>query len=414
MNFRIIALAGFTTLLFGCATYHDPTAEDAIRSAENNISKNDRITAGYYIEMALDRPDGSAKVHAFVDAQPIFRSAYLEHQRHAIATVTSPADANRVYARLVVARKYGILPADQISALFSDLNAVVVTGAKNGSIPFDLSSILTNFPDLKSPEVMTIIIDRSISAMQNNRDRHIASIMDYVAEVGVASTQGKKIEAALPRMNIRQFELKYVAPLFPEFARNRKEAVAPKIFLQVKGGDRLFFDDVSHAIQEELDGVEFLPEPGQKVTTLVIERLRHEEKINSDRTETITYSYSDVDIVNAVLLMPKNASFIYDVVSSSSQIDYGYVVTAKQNNKTLRDEVVRGVALGNSSRCLNAHVQNVFGGSSAASFVANSDMQRRCSNSSAVSIDDLRRQVMDKVMASVFQVPTIKIMKDMN
>jgi hypothetical protein len=119
-------------------------------------------------------------------------------------------------------------------------------------------------------------------------------------------------------------------------------------------------------------------------------------------------------LLSAALLMPKNASYLYDVVSGGAKIEYGFVVTATLDGRTIHDQVVRGQVGGEYRRCQNARIQNVFGGFSRADFVPNDHMQRICNGPSSASIDDLRKEVLSKVADGVLAVSTVKAAHDAN
>jgi len=215
-------------------------------------------------------------------------------------------------------------------------------------------------------------------------------------------------------MNIRRDELDAVAKVFPKFAAARKEEITARVFLQVNNGDRLLSEDLLQTLRSRVRGVEWVPSVGPKITTLVIERLRNDEKTLPERSQTITYAQHEVNLLSAALLMPRNASYLYEVVSGGAEIEYGYVVSAVADGKTIYDEVIRGKVGGEYRRCQNARIQNVFGGVSSAGFVANDDMQQRCAGPSSASIDELRKEIFSKVVDGVLKVPPIKVAHELN
>jgi hypothetical protein len=112
--------------------------------------------------------------------------------------------------------------------------------------------------------------------------------------------------------------------------------------------------------------------------------------------------------------MPRNASYLYEVVSGGAEIEYGYVISAIVDGKMVHDEVVRGKVGGEYQRCQNSRIQNVFGGVSSANFVANDDMKQRCASPSSASIEELRKDVFSKIVDGVLKVPKIKLVHDLN
>jgi hypothetical protein len=173
-------------------------------------------------------------------------------------------------------------------------------------------------------------------------------------------------------------------------------------------------EDLLQTFRTQIRGVEWVTALGEKITTLTIERVRYEERTLPERSQTITYAAHEVNLVSAVLLMPRNASYIYEVISGGAEIEYGYVITAVVDNKTVHDEIVRGKVGGEYQRCQNQRIQNVFGGVSPAGFEANDDMRHRCSGPNSNSIDELRSQVLLRLAEGVLKVPSIKAVHDLN
>lgn len=336
--------------------------------------------------------------------------------KKSIADVTSAYQARAVYEKLSKVKSAGFLPADEVRELFANLLKVVADGNTTGSIPFDLGDKIDIFPELRSPMHQQIIVNRSIKNFQSSdsRNRPIVALMEYVQKVGVDSAEGKRIESLLPTMNIRYDELGVLLKVFPKFAAARKEEISVLVFVQFNNGDRLLSEDILKELRNRVRGVEWVTSAGPKIITLVIERVRNDEKTLPERSQTITYSQNEVNMVGAVLLMPRNASYLYEVISGGAEIEYGYVVSAFADGKSIYDEVIRGRVGGEYRRCQNARIQNVFGGVSSAGFVANDDMQKRCSGPSSVSIQELRKDVFSKVVDSVLKVPPIMFVHELN
>jgi len=212
---------------------------------------------------------------------------------------------------------------------------------------------------------------------------------------------------ALPNLNIRLNELNSIGVLFPKFAAERRRALTLRVFVEVKNADRLFSDDVLNALKNGIRGLDLLTTPGDEEIRITIERIRHEEKSIPERTETITYANSDVDFMKAYMLMPKNASYLFDQITGGAEIDYGYVLTISQNKKKIHEDVIRGKTGGEYRRCQNARIQNVFGGITPASFSANSNMESRCGGASSISMDDLRTKAFGEIVKGILKVDTI-------
>lgn len=417
MKFRAFLTLCVVSILFGCAAggRHDYSTYDAAKEAQDAIVRSDGRAAALDIQTALENSDGAVKIKELFARFPVGQQYYRTYLEQQIVEASTVHSLSLVSDKITAAQKSGILTDDQLRGIAAQLEKKAVQGNQSGVIPFTLLDNLDRFPVLKEPVYRRLIADRTIKQLQSSETtnrRLVKGLVDYVQEVGAKTSEGKRIETFLPSLVLRRNELNQIATVFPAFSSAKKEAMTARIFLQTKGGDRLFTEDVMEGLRIRLKDVEWVTSPGPKTTVLTVERIRHDEKSLPERSETITYAQHQVNIVDAVLLMPRDASYLYDVVSGGSQIEYGYVVTAQSNGKTERDEVIRGKVEGTYNHCQNARIQNVFGGVSSAGFTANDEMKSRCSGSSEVSIESLRTVVLNKVIDSVLQVPSIKVMND--
>lgn len=420
MKFRATAtILSLSVILSACATYPQSREDQATyhaSEARSAISKGDSTNAANQIDVTLTRPTGDAKIKELFASYPKGRDYYLAYLEKSIVEVSSTYQAAAVFEKLLTVKSSGIFPEDQVRDLFTRLMKVVTDGNTTGSVPFDLGDKIDLFPELKSPAHQQIIANRSIKNLQGNGSgsRPVSALMEYVQRIGIDSEEGKRIETLLPTMNIRRDELDALAKVFPKYAATRKEEITARVFVQVKNGDRLLSEDLLQMLRSRVRGVEWVPSAGLKTTTLVIERLLNDEKILPERTQTITYSQGEVNFLASALLMPRNASYLYEVISGGAEIEYGYVVSAVADGKTIHDEVIRGKVGGEYRRCQNARIQNVFGGVSSAGFVANDHMQQQCAGPSSASIDELRKDIFSKVVDGVLKVPPIKATHELN
>lgn len=404
--------------LAGCAsipTTSEGQADYYVEKASDAFGKGDLFGTAYNVQAALDRITGDVKVNSLFERQPKAREAYVAYLDETIRSITDAREARRAFRKISDVKS--VLTVQQVNALTSKLNDLVANGNANNSLAFTLGEDISYFPVLNTPTARQRIVERTIRVLQASvsSPRPTQGLMDYVRQVGKESDQGKRIGSLLPTLNIRRDELDLVAVQFPEFAAARKDSMTTKVFLKIKNADRLFSDDLTALASRKIRGVEWLKNDGQKITTVLVERIRNDEKTIPERSQTITYAQHEVDIVAAALLMPRNAAYIYEVVTGGAEIEYGYVITAILDGKNIHEEVVRGKSGGEATGCQNARVQNVFGGVTSAGFTANDDMKRRCSGSSGSgSIDVLRQEVLDKIVDGVLTVPAIKLSHDVN
>lgn len=406
-------------IVSACASYPKNPPEQVahhIKRAQEAMSKGERDRAVEEISIALIIETGNEKIKTLFDSEPITREYYIGYLEKSASEVTTVYQAGIAYKNLTNVKNSGVLPESVVESLFAVLSETVVSGNSSGSIPFDLGDKVEDFPELQSAAHQKIIVSRSIKNLQdkNSKSRPIAELMRHIEKTGVTSIESKQIESLLPTMNLRESELDSVSTLYPKFAAARREEITARVFFDLKNGDRLLSDDLLQAFRGAVRGVQWVESAGPKVTTLTIERVQNVEKTLPETSQTITYAQHEVNIFSAALFMPRNASYLYEITSGGSEIEYGYVVTATVAGKKIHDEVIRGKVGGAYKTCRNARIQNVFGGVNPAGFTANDDMQNRCSGPSSVKLENLRKEVFSKITEGVLNVPSIKVAHELN
>lgn len=413
MNHKIIFILSLLVFVSSCATYPQSREKQAthdVNKARASISKGNCSDAIIQIDIALLKPTGDEKIRQLFASNQKSEDCYFSHLKEAIAGVSNSYAANSVFEKLTRVKSAKVLSETQTDELFENLREIITEGNRTNKIRFDIGDKIDIFPELQSPEHQQIIVNRSINKLQKDtaRDRIVPALMEYVKKVGVNSIEGRRIESLLPSINIHRGELETVAKVFPTFAAARQEEITAHVFMQMKNGDRLLKEDLLEMLRRRVSGVEWVSSVGPKVIKLIVEQVRNNEINLPEQTQTIRYAQYQVNLVGSVLLMPRNASYLYEVVTGGAEIEYGYVVTAINNDKVIYDEVIRGKVNGEYERCKNARIQNVFGGVSPASFVANDDMRVRCGDRSVVSMENLRKEVLSKVVDGILKVPPIK------
>jgi hypothetical protein len=384
-------------------------ATDYVTRATEELKKGNSNQAYAEISNAIAKPTGAEKVKALFAQNPGLAEGYKNYLVTDINNIKSPNYARAFKQGLTSTAK--VLPENTIKELDELLEARVAAGNIDGSIPFDLSGDYFLFKSLQTPDQKRILAEHAIANLQDPSGasgRPVAQLMSYANEVGVSSPMGQRIKSALPTMRLRRSELQEVARAYPDFAAEQLQQTVVKVHLIVEPKDRLLQEDLVAGLRRELKGIEFVQDDGPQVVTVTVERLRYNENRMQDRTETITYRQYEVNLAGALLLMPQNASYLYEVTTSSGEIEYGFSVKAAQSGKLIADDLIRDRITYSNNKCSNARIQNVFGGVQRAEFVANDDMVRRC-NASYLSrgMDDLRTEVYSRVTAKIGALPPI-------
>lgn len=410
---RIIALS-IVFLFAGCAKqfYSEPErASVLMEDARSAFISGDIATASRSVDFALERETGPAQARAYFATNPDAAAAYTNYVEQQIAMLKGVISAQQRREVLQTLRREEVLPVAYTDWLHKFFDSEMTSANKRGTLPISLFDEISDLPALQLPQTRRLILDRTVSRLALNpseANRPISRLVAYYQLSDADEEEKAIIRGALVKMQLRRSELDAVGEVLGEVAAVRRRELTTTATLLVVGADRLFKDDVMQSLGFE-PGIEWVP---SGKTMITVEKLRHDERMQSERTQTVIYASYQVDVLKAALLMPKNASYLYEIVSNGSSVEYGYVVTAKANDKVISEEVVRGTLNSEGGRCQNARVQNVFGGVTPAGFMANDEMIARCSVATAEDLSALRMKVYKEVAAAVLRVPPLKAIVD--
>ncbi|QEI07846.1 hypothetical protein FXN63_19885 [Pigmentiphaga aceris] len=410
---RIITLS-VALLLAGCAKQFYTETERAtvlIEDARSAFVSGDINTGSRSVDFALERETGPAQARAYFATNPEAAAAYTYHVEQQIASLRGVQSSQQRRESLQTLRREEVLPAANTDWLNRFFDAEMTSANKSGAIPITLFDDISDLPALQLPQPRRLILDRTISRLAREPDaasRPIARMIAFYKLDDTSMEEKTLIRNALMKLKLRRSELDAVGEVFNDVAVARRNELTTTATLVVLGADRLFKDDLAQTIGIE-PGIEWV---AGGATVVTVEKLRHNETVQPERAQTVIYAFHEVDILKAALLMPKNASYLYELISSGSSVEYGYVVTATTGGKPIFEEVVRGTISSEGGRCQNARVQNVFGGVTPASFTANDDMLARCRGETAEGVDVLRSKVNRQIAAAVMRVPALKMIVD--
>jgi hypothetical protein len=277
-------------------------------------------------------------------------------------------------------------------------------------LPIDLTEISDDFPLLKSDKHIKKMVDRTIKHLQTNdsdRNVQVDALIKYISNHANDAEELGRIEKVLSTLNIKGDEVKLFSAFYPNYANSTVKNIASEVMVELKNADRLVYEDMLAVFQSFTDGVNWVENPQKETIVVNIEQARFIEKSLPEKVETIIYERHQVNFVNALFDMPNHASFVYDVATTENQIEYGYIVKAFKSGVKISEEIVRGRVHSNSVSCRNPKIQNAFGGVLPSGFVANEDMQRRCSNNESKTPDELKNDVYKEVLKGVLRIPGI-------
>lgn len=413
-----VAIIVFTVLfLSGCGlTNHKRDfVGEHLKKSETAIISHDCQEAAknidYAINYATEDSKEDEKIQKLFSNQAI-KDCYFQYLEKIVNYTVSIDTAHSTNTLLNRVKAIDVFPYDKIKQLFTTLNKKVVDGNKSGNIQYLLGDNIDEFPELKSIENQKYMVDRTIKAIQDKpkyRDIELGGIIQYVKKIGRDSPDGKKIESALPTMHLRGSELGIIADVFPEFAAKMKEQLTLNVYLQLINIDALSQEDITNAIKNKIKGINLISSPDKKSIAIKIERIRNNERSIPEQIQTISYTQTQVNLAAAVLLMPRGATYMYELISGGYSIEYGFTISAILDMKERYKNNIRGEVKDEYRYCQGSRIQNVFGGVTPADFIANEDMQLKCSQSSrSVSLDNLRNGVFQVVASELLNIPEIK------
>lgn len=383
---------------------------------KNNLDESCKALA-----FSLDLPTGAIKTKQQFHQKPELKNGFKNCLLNNISNAHDMSDVvseNKyhpgVYDVIRNVENQSVLEPNEINQIKEFLIKNLTEKSLQGSLLIDLSYDRELVNLMSTSQNKNLLLDRTIEKIRknSNRESQVQGLINYISTNKNDSSELRKIEKLLPTLHLKISEVDRLSAFFPDFARDSKETIMAPVSVRIKNVDRLFHDDVTNRLKEKARKVNWSDEFNEKNIIIEIEQVRNIEKAFPEKTETISYGKNELGSLSAIFLMPDKSSYIYEEVKDGGEIEYGYVVTEIKNNSKLYDKVIRGkVSISNVS-CNNLRIQNVFGGSSPANFYATEDMKSRCENKTKLSMDDLRKDVLDKIVDGVFEVPDIKAMVD--
>ena len=390
--FLFIPIMFFT---LGCGVYQQYQQRPEV-IAEDALS-NDRCNVfGYCIDDLMLEDDGKVKIQKLLEDSEKAHQCYLSYLNSDIDRMVYKSDVKKMLSKIEKTSQFGIINDSEATSLNAKVKDRVLSGNKNDDFQIFLGEdLICDFPELKSDEHQKYIFDRTLNKIAESesfRSTLIKPLMIYLQKNDVDPKDVMRVKSTFEEITLSKQNLEQIKEYFPEFAETRMKEVTIKVFFALKNSDAIERQDLYDVLKEKAKGVVWCNGPGDGIANLVIERVRNNERTLPDQKETISYTQDQIGVFDAALLMPRGATYMYDIQSGGAEIEYGYVVSMVSGNNKTYENIVRGKLKEKYGYCLNARIRNVFGGVSPARFIANSDMEYRCNNGYAksVSIDALR------------------------
>ncbi|WP_280190335.1 hypothetical protein [Delftia sp. PS-11] len=184
-----------------------------------------------------------------------------------------------------------------------------------------------------------------------------------------------------------------VAAVKPDFAAKILAQREVKLKIVSDSNDP-FIDELPKAIEELDEWVTIDDDSDRRIN---IARLRFSERPSSPVVRSQTLRFPDFA---TLLFIPKNASVIYDTVTTGYDVNWSMNVSdsAKKGSK-----VISGKKSEQKVECSNIRYKNVFGGEGALGFVPDG-IQAECSAKSNIDFDNVRKSAVKEIATEILQV----------
>lgn len=414
----LLALVSLLGLLGGCATTggfpSDPKDQALwyVERAAKQAEQGDFERVSFMLTEAVSRPGGVEAAKDFLVKSPSVNTRLADYFQQTSKNSTNKEELNNLARYASTLGKSGVIKDTE--QLAKSIEANVDRKNSMGEVNWLLSDDTSNLHALQSAEAQKIIFERSLDVITDKqRPQGLAkALAEYLSKPERTSVDLSYAKQKLWKTSLRRSELQEFQLIFPDLVSAKLSDLTVYVQLNVMPSDRLMEEDLKEKIRQISNNYMFLKngEQGNATTiNVTVEKLRSEDRQLPSQSQTITYAQHDVDLLKAALLMPRNASYMYEWKTGGVELEYGYVIRLNQNGKVLLDELIRGTITEKFVSCDNPRIVNVFGGTTRADFVANSDMSSRCSGatSSSPSAQDLKGRVLALLVDKIVSVETL-------
>ena len=404
----------------GCSSYPSKKEDQAtwhLNIAIDNY-KNNPIQGCGQITAALSIPSGVEKTKVIFSNKPDMANDYLnclsiniENARKA-EELTNPYMTGLIDTFLLLKRN-NVFSNGELNTLNEKLAKKVYRMVLHGDLHLDLTVDMDAFPLLSTEKYASLLFENTIEKIRiksHDRYKQIACLVSYLNTNKHNNELLNRTKEILPSLNLDSLEYSAFQSIYSPTELLVAPSISSKtINLEVIGSDRLLLLDILDAFDSDLsNNITWVTDDTKNALKIVIEQARYAERNIPEKIDTIIYRRGQVNLVDAIFTMPEYSTFSFETVTNETDIEYAYFIKLFKNEKKISEKIVRGTSKLSNTTCRNARIQNAFGGSIPPNFIANDDMQRRCS-APIKSIEDIRRSIYKNLLKNTLQMPDIYI-----
>lgn len=410
-----LACVVLLSLVGGCASTGrfpiDPKDQALwyVDKAEQQAQNGNFERVSFMLAEAAGRPGGVEAAKDMLSKSPNIKAKLSEYFQQTASRTTNKEELNNLAKYASTLGKSGIIQDSEKIANAIDVRAT--QGNASGEIRWLLSDDISYLPALRSLDTQKMIFERTLEAMTDRNKPYsmTKALAEYLSKGERTSSEMQIAKLRLSKITLRRAELQEFERIFPDLVKEQLGKLTAYIQVTVSPADRLLEEDIKEKLKYISSNYVVLKSGEQGNANMIkvaIEKLRSEERQLPTQSQTVTYAQYDVNLLAAALLMPRNASYMYEWSIGGVELEYGYVVRVLQDDHVMLDELMRGTLTERFVSCNNPRIVNVFGGTTRADFVANNDMVSRCSGAtnSPPSIQDLKSRVLKLLVDKVVSV----------
>lgn len=417
---KLAAFAIMAMVLSACA----PNLLESNRRGYEAVARS-RL-ASFSADIAAKNPyNAMANVSYFQDGDPQI-SDYLSVLKDAPdAQEIFVAQANEKISSAwsiesITLIRYAVNSAKRFNLITNDINSKIESSYQNKAMALLSSGVSIEnlseanflvFPEAERPRVAQLSFENALQQDDSAKAQGgLSGIMEYYMNHRTPENT-QRVNDWIAKAKLSRSDLNSLRGIFPDAVSRRLQSLSVAVLLKIDPPDRLLLEDLKGALRGQAH-ITLIDAEEKDAVIVQVRKLQTEERTNSPATQTVVLGPGDIDFFSYALLMPRNASYAFELVEGSASIEYAYEIQHLGGGKVIEDKLLRDKVSDSYKSCSNARVINVFGGVQAAGFYANERMKNLCSGGRAVAASDLRPQVIRRVATTIESLTAIKKVRD--
>lgn len=412
---RIIVSALALIALLGCQTTNQSVDYNAkaINDAKKLVSDKKYDDAFRNISTYIYGDDKySVMAIQMIASDSNLRDAAISKINENASNSIGISQLNRYYREMKKLSDSGAIDASVFRSFADKSNDIAIKKYKEGVFSITLSDDVSAYQSLSSSEIRDSIARNTLEKLVEQGqpdDKMVNAYFDYLSNTDKKNPLRLATTKSLGSIKFTTSQIQNtISKFYPDFA---EKALSNRIIsarVVIEPDDRLLLEDLADRLKPLAPALTIRQNSTDTTAVIKIKKIQWDESRQPDHTQTVIYGQGDVDFLAAVMLMPRNSSYLFDVSTGGISLNYAFEVSYDAKAQPHFDKLVREQASRSWTTCSNARIQNVFGGVQPASFVANPRMQQICNGGSSVTIQELRSEALSRIVTAISSIPQVE------